>query len=179
MDRYPALEVARKGALAYVGAVAMTGDALTQAFDRLAKRGARFEQDARTRLRKATRMARADVAEGDRQVANGRGALEQGRNRLFAALNLPTQRSVEQLTSEVALLSAQIDELRETMRREAKGAEEPLPGYDKLNAERVVEVLPTLNEQQLLAVRNYEQTHNHRVTVLRAVDKQIEAKTAA
>ena len=72
-------------------------------------------------------------------------------------------------------LSIQIDGLR----RQTQAVEEPLPGYDQLNAESVINLLPSLSEQKLLAVRNYEQVHNSRITVLRAIDKQIEAKVEA
>jgi len=96
---------------------------------------------------------------------------------------LPTQSSIEQLNAEVARLSAQIDQIRAAAHRQARSTHEaqtgPLPGYDKLNAERVVDLLPTLTEPQLLAVQNYEQTHGNRVTVLHAIDKLIEAKAEA
>ena len=49
----------------------------------------------------------------------------------------------------------------------------------KLNAERVAELLPTLDEAQLRTVQTYEQAHGNRVTVLRAIDKLIEAKAEA
>jgi hypothetical protein len=179
----PALTLARKSALASVGAVALTGDTLTSAVDRFAARGAQ--------LRTTTMNGHVDVAKLQDQLAPAseerraklRDIFEQGRDRLLAALNLPTQSTVEQLKTEVARLTAQIDQIRAAARRQARAADEaqasPLPSYDKLNAERVVELLPTLAEPQLLAVQNYEQAHGNRVTVLRAIDKLIEAKAEA
>ena len=176
----PALTLARKSALTSVGAVALTGDTLTSAVDRFAARGAQ--------LRTTVMNGHADVATleeqvlpaSEEQLAKLRGIFEQGRDRLLGALNLPTQSSVEQLKTEVARLSAQIDQIRAAARRQARAADEaqasPLPGYDKLNAERVVELLPTLAEPQLQAVQTYEQAHGNRVTVLRAIDKLNEAK---
>jgi poly(hydroxyalkanoate) granule-associated protein len=189
----PALNLARKSALASVGAVALTSDTLSNTIDRLATRGAQVERAARVRLRLATADVRADIAENQEQlvveskerIAEMGGMVEQGLDRLVGMLNLPTQRTVDQLNSEVARLSAQIDQIRAQTRRQvratevAQGTIEPLPGYDKLNAEQVLDQLPTLTETKLLAVRNYEQTHGNRVTVLRAVDKQLEAKAEA
>lgn len=186
----PALSLARKSALAYVGAVALTSDTVAETFDRLAVRGEKAERAVRVRLRLATADVRADIAENQEQVvaeskerlAGLRGMVEGGLGRLADALNLPTQRAVLQLNDEVARLSTQIDQIRAQSRRQARavevaqGAVEPLPGYDKLNAEHVVEQLQALPEPKLLAVRNYEQTHSNRVTVLRAVDKLLEPK---
>jgi poly(hydroxyalkanoate) granule-associated protein len=179
--------VARKGALAYIGAIALTSDALAQAIERYSERGAQVERAARARLRRTTAAVRKEVednqeqlaAESREQIAEARSALERGRDRVFEALHLPTNSSVEQLSLEVARLNAQIDELRASLRRQARAVEEPVPGYDKLNAESVVDLLPSLSEPKLLAVRNHEQTHSNRVTVLRAIDKQLEAKSAA
>jgi hypothetical protein len=186
----PALSLARKSALASVGAVALTGDTVADTFERLAARGEKAERAVRVRLRLATADVRADIAENQEQVvaeskqriAGLRGMVEGGLGRLAGLLNLPTQGAVLQLNDEVARLSTQIDQIRAQARRQARavevaqGAVEPLPGYDKLNAEHVLDQLQTLPEPKLLAVRNYEQTHGNRVTVLRAVDKLLEAK---
>jgi len=189
----PALNLARKSALASIGAVALTSDTLTDTIDRLAARGAKVERAARARLRTASADVHADIAENQEQlvveskerIAGVRSIFDQGLDQLATLLNLPTQSTVEQLNGEVARLSAQIDQIRAQARRQARvvevaqGAIEPLPGYDKLNAEHVIDLLPTLSEPKLLAVRNYEQTHGNRVTVLRAIDKLIEAKAEA
>jgi len=189
----PALNLARKSALASIGAVALTSDMLTDTIDRLAARGAKVERAARARLRTASADVHADIAENQEQlvveskerIAGVRSIFDQGLDQLATLLNLPTQSTVEQLNGEVARLSAQIDQIRAQARRQARvvevaqGAIEPLPGYDKLKAEHVIDLLPTLSEPKLLAVRNYEQTHGNRVTVLRAIDKLIEAKAEA
>jgi hypothetical protein len=189
----PALSLVRKSALASVGAVALTGDTVAETFERLAARGEKAERAVRVRLRLATADVRADIAENQEQVvaeskerlAGVRGVVEGGLGRLADMLNLPTQRAVLKLNDEVARLSTQIDQIRAQTRRQARavelaqGAVEPLPGYDKLNAEHVVEQLQALPEPKLLAVQNYEQTHSNRVTVLRAVDKLLEPKPEA
>ena len=176
----PALSLARKSALASVGAVALTGDTLTSTVNRLATRGAQVSKSATNGHVNGAQHPEQVAPISEEQLAKLRSLVQQARDWLIAALNLPTQSSIDQLNTEVARLSAQIDQLRAAARRQARAADEaqaiPLPGYDKLNAERVVELLPTLAEPQLLAVQNYEQTHGNRVTVLRAIDKLQEAK---
>jgi hypothetical protein len=179
----PALDLARKSALASVGAVALTGDTLTGTFDRFAARGAQVRKSATNGHADEAPRKPQLLSASDKQLAKLRGLFEQGRDQLISALNLPTQSSIEQLNTEVARLSAQIDQIRAAARRQAKAAQEapaePLPGYDKLNVERAVDLLPTLAEAQLLAVQAYEQAHGNRITVLRAIDKLIEAKAEA
>jgi polyhydroxyalkanoate synthesis regulator phasin len=186
----PVLTLARKSALASVGAVALTGDTLTSTVDRFAARGAQVRKSATNGHGEVAADQKQAVPVSEEQLAKLRELFEQGRDRLIGALSLPTQSSVEELKTEVARLSAQVDQLRAAARRQAKAngdapiphdsaPAEPVPGYDKLNVERVVDLLPTLGESQLLAVQVYEQSHSNRVTVLRAIDKLLEAKAEA
>ena len=68
----PAINVARKSALVYIGAIALTGDRLTQTYDQLAQRGEQVQNAARERLRQAAsearRMVRRDLADGQEQL---------------------------------------------------------------------------------------------------------------
>lgn len=175
----PALNIARKSALAYIGAVALTGDELTQMFERLARRGTSVERAARTQIRRRIRFLRTEVAESQEQLKETREDLVRGRDQLLDALNIPTQASVRDLNDRVAQLLIQVEELRGTIRRQPQAPNEPLPGYDKLNAEAVIERLPALIEPTLLALRAYEQEHANRVTVLRAVERALIVRQAA
>ena len=200
--------IARKGALAYVGALALTGDQVTKTVDQLATRGAKIEHDAReqfakvehdareryakveqstrARLAKITRTFRVEAAEPAEAVAevmvepaeHAAGAFEKGRDRLLEVLSLPTHEDIVKLNQEVDRLSAEIDQLRKQTRRPkvalaASNGAPPLPGYEKLNVEAVVDRLPALDEARLLAVHAYEQEHGKRVTVLRAVERAL------
>ena len=175
-----ALNIARKGALAYIGAVALTGDEVARMVNRLAARGESVEATARARLRRTIRSAREGVAEGREQIDEARMSVMNGRDRLLDALNIPTQMSIEELNAQVARLAAEVDELRGALhRRQAEATAGPLPGYDKLNAEAVIERLAALNEPTLLALRAYEQEHANRVTVLRAIERTLIGLQAA
>lgn len=170
--------VARKGALAYVGALALSGDVARDTFAQLAERGASAEQTARAELRRLTRMVRRDtseaVAEGEEQLSEARSFVAEGRDRVLDMLLLPTQRSLHELNAQVERLSVAIDDLRaKTRRQKAAIPAEPIPGYEKMNVDTVLSRLPKLEEAHLLAVQSYEQAHQNRVTVLRAVERAI------
>jgi hypothetical protein len=186
----PVLTLARKSALVSVGAVALTGDTLTSTVDRFAARGAQMRKSATNGHVVVAADQKQVVPVSEEQPSKLRELFEQGRDRLIGALSLPTQSSVEELKAEVARLSAQLDQFRAAGRRQAKAngdasisqgsaPAEPVPGYDNLNVERVIDLLPTLGESQLLAVQVYEQAHGNRVTVLRAITKLLDAHTEA
>ncbi|MGQ9549233.1 MAG: hypothetical protein ACUVWS_11450, partial [Roseiflexus sp.] len=46
----------------------------------------------------------------------------------------------------------------------------PIPGYDALNAKQAAAIVAELEEDDLLALREYEQAHRNRITVLRAIE---------
>jgi poly(hydroxyalkanoate) granule-associated protein len=176
----PAMNIARKGVLAYIGALALTGDQVAQTLDRMAKRGEQASKDVRTQMQRTLRTVREELVEGREQVADARFDLTSRRDQLLETLNIPSQTAVLELNTQVARLAAQIDELRGTLRRrEAQVPTELLPGYEKLNADTIIDRLPKLEEPALLAVRAYEQQHANRVTVLRAVERALVEHQAA
>jgi polyhydroxyalkanoate synthesis regulator phasin len=176
----PALSVARRGALAYVGAIALTSDFVSTTIEKFAKRGTTAQQAALEQFKATIRRLRPESApkpEGE-QVAKAEQMLAQRRDQLLSALNIPTQSTLHSLNAQVDHLSAAIDELR-TQARRAKTeppvapAAEPLPGYDKMNVDTVVSQLSKFDETGLKEVRAYEQAHGKRVTVLRAIDERL------
>jgi poly(hydroxyalkanoate) granule-associated protein len=184
MTTNPITTIARKSVLAYVGALALASEQVANSVDSMARRGAEVEQGARKRLQRTLRWARNEVEEGQEdvqeQLAETSGNLARSRDRLLDTLNIPTQTSIAELNSQVARLNVQIDELRGTLRRRATQIpSEPFPGYDKLNAEAVVERLAKLDEPTLLAVRAHEQQRANRVTVLRALERTLVERLAA
>ena len=190
----PAINVVRKGTLAYVGAIALTSDLAGEAFKKFVARGKAFEHTAREQFdhanggaRKRIEQAALDlrknlglpVATEPTQLA-GRNLLVQGRERVLDVLNIATQDTLHELDAQVDHLSVAIDELRGKMRRpKAEEPAEPLPGYDKMNVETVVSQLAKFDEAGLRAVRAYEQEHGKRVTVLRAIEERLVLKPEA
>jgi poly(hydroxyalkanoate) granule-associated protein len=193
----PALDVARRGALAYVGALALTRDVVVDTVERFAERGSPVERAVRTRLDHAADVARQRFEQATRRLRGSSepaaeaptkpaDLLAQGRDRLLNALNIPTQRALHDLNDQLDHLSAAIEDLR-TQRRQPKAPEllkpaeapkapelpEPLPGYDTMNVGTVVRHLAEFDNAGLRAVRAYEQAHGNRVTVLRAIEERL------
>jgi len=145
----PALKVARRGALAYVGALALTRDTVVDTVEKFAEHGAPVERAVRTRLNEATAAARRRFeqatsrlrrpAKPDTTPTSPADLLVTGRDRLLDALNIPTQRALHELNDQLDILGAAIEELR-TQRRLPKPAElpEPLPGYDMQRVDVVI-----------------------------------------
>lgn len=181
--------VARKSALAYVGALALTGDAARDSFEQLSQRGADTQQLLReqaqklaSRLRRraaapAAAPAEALPAEAPAEPKKALTLLAQGRDRLLERLQIPTQASLAELNSEIERLSAAIDDLRVKSRRQPS-MPEPLPGYEKMNVDTVLSQLPKLDQAGLLSVQAYEQAHQGRVTVLRGVERTLSERQA-
>ena len=168
----------RKGTLAYVGAIALTGDMARDAFGQLAKRGVSAEQAAMAQLRRLGRTLRRDAEasaeESHEQAAEARNLLVQSRDRVLGMLMIPTQSNLRELNAQVERLTAAIDDLRTKSRRQLREVSaEPVPGYEKMNVDTVLSQLPKLEEAHLLAVRSYETTHQNRVTVMRAVERAL------
>ena len=185
-----ATQIVRKGALAYVGAVALAGDTVGKRFDQYAKRGATVEHDARERLGQARsdmrkrfehatqrllQNVKAPINAGEEQAGAVGNMLEQSRDRVLDALNIPNQRTLHELNTQIDHLGAAIDDLRTQMRR-AKAEAEPLPGYDKMNVDTVLGHLASLDTPGLRKLHAYEQAHGKRVTVLRAVEERLAPK---
>jgi hypothetical protein len=49
----------------------------------------------------------------------------------------------------------------------------PIDNYDERSSEEILADLPTLSEEQLRIVREYEMTNAKRTTVLKAIDRQL------
>ena len=117
----PAITIARKSALAYVGVLALTGDMLSATVEQLAMRGEAAARATRTWVPatagEVEETVHESVAESADQVEQARSMLAKGRDRLLDALNIPTHSSMLKLNVEVAQLGAQIEELRGTLRR--------------------------------------------------------------
>lgn len=61
---------------------------------------------------------------------------------------------------------------------ESKAPVAPVPGYDALNAKQAAALVDDLDVATLLALREYEQAHRNRVTVLRAIDLALAQRNA-
>lgn len=190
MERVSVLETARKGALAYIGALALAGDAVSAVFTSCAKQGEAVRGEALERWEQVANHAREMTGRPERvareQLEQAKRALERAQEQILDRLNLPTYTSVERLSEELTELSGQVDSLRRAPLRSAAGVSAaplngaaPLPGYERMNAETAINRLAMLDFHGLLELRAYEQQHGNRVTVLRAIERLLAAAPPA
>ncbi len=173
----PALNAARRGTLAYLGALALTTDFVSQTIEKFVKRGNAAQQTALEQFKVAARRLRREPAPAG-APAPSEAILAQRRDQLLNALYIPTQNTLRDLNAQVEHLSAAIDDLRAQAQRAkpeppATSSAEPLPGYDKMNVDTVVSQLSKFDAAGLKELRAYEQAHGKRVTVLRAIDERL------
>ena len=170
------LRTARTGTYAYVGALAMVGDQVTEIFNRFEKRGTQVERRARIQLQNVTgTMQNEIVSEGQAVADKVEAAYDETanvRNRVLHLLQIPTHSSVENLHRQVACLSIKVDVLNSALRtQEHPALEEPFPGYNTLYVEDVLARLSQLDTASLHSVRTYEEHHDNRVMVMREVER--------
>lgn len=180
---------ARTGALASIGAVALAGDVVSEAFDDAVRSGEHTLAELRVSLEQS-RVYKTFESEGTAlrerlgtPVSRVASELQHAQGRLMDNLDLPARTAIVRLDGEVARLSALVDEMRAgkagapkavaSRVRMAEPLPEPLPDYDTMNVDTVVSRLHKLGEAELLAVRAYEQQNSGRITVLRAVERTL------
>jgi hypothetical protein len=181
------IDILRKGVLAYIGAIAMTSDQVVKTLDQFTKRGAQARKRAGKGAKKGELAAprqveRAIGRPGDdiEESVAATKALDNARNRLPGALNQSAHADVLELNSEIARLDDESDDAgNKTDQQESEVATRLLPDYEKLNAKAVIDRLPTLEEPDLLALRVYEPGHANRITVLRAIERELISRQAA
>lgn len=64
------------------------------------------------------------------------------------------------------------EKAEEAQRLEHGGGPEPIPGYDRLNADEAISQLSGLNEAELAEVETYERRNQDRKTVLDAIESR-------
>ena len=132
----------------------------------------------------ATRSAKRMADEAKSMGKSWESQVQQQIEQVLLRLGIPTRDQLEQISREIADLSAKLDTYMARLGPAADtpvttSASAPLPDYDALNAKDVLAVLPGLTLEQLEALRAYEADHANRVTVLREVDEQIQARLQA
>lgn len=185
--------LSRKTFLAYAGLWGMAYDEAKELVDRgkelvdkAENRGEKIEkrtsqeakkyyEQAETRLNKVQTRVRKRFETSE---STAEQELETQVERVLERLGIPSRERIVRLSSEIEALSQKIDRV---MAEEASGpaAEAPMPGYDEMTAKEVVSHLRGLTLTELAAIRTYELAHENRVTVLREIDRQIEAMPIA
>lgn len=172
--------VGRTAVLAYLGMWGLAYDGaqelLTQSqrfVKRAERRGGIIEDKAVTRARRTVKRARYKVQD---QVKEMEAAVER------LPLVPQTEAAVKSAKTKLETLSKNLVERVESMKPEtvmvetpAEAVPEPLPGYDTMTAKVIIKELQSLPVSKVMEVREYEMTHENRVTVLREADALIQA----
>lgn len=181
-------DVSRKSVSAYVGMWRMifdgaknTVDRSMRLFDDAAERGEDVEQKAVDNAQEITNQAedRANKIQ-DRVTRTFRRSKDEMDSQIEAALNrldIPTHSSIVELNAKLDALNKKLDEMIVVQAEPV--VEQPMPRYDKLTAKEIVSKLAPLTIEELAAVKQYEMAQENRVTVLREVDRRLEAMPIA
>lgn len=190
-------DVTHKTVLAYVGAWGLAYDEATELWsrsrdmvDRAVDRGEKVED----RVSKEARQLREETEHRlevlqrrlRRREEEAEAEMEEEVESILTRLNLPSRSSIASLQRQVDSLSRKVDDAlarRRAATVTAPAAEtievEPFPGYDELTAREIIERLDALTIEQMVALKQYEMAHENRVTVIREVDRRLEAMPIA
>lgn len=83
---------------------------------------------------------------------------------------------VDRVEAGVERVTKRAEKVEATVEKKVDELVNPIDNYDELNVEQVSAKLSTLNVAQLGTVRAYEVANKNRVTVLRALDDELEAR---
>ncbi len=92
-------------------------------------------------------------------------------------LEVPTQNTLVELNERIEMLNKKIDNM--ILAQNQVVIEQPMPRYDTLTAKDIVKRLDELTLEELVNVKQYEMAHENRVTVLREVDRRLDAMPIA
>ena len=172
----------RKAALAYVGLWGLAYDEAKSWMDygqelveRAEKRGTKVEEqatdDARRYYKEATKRVRRSTEEPVQEVE---AEVETRMEQVLERLGIPTRKQLVELEARLDKLN---DKLAQTAATKAVvKAKAPIDGYEELTVDDVEPLLPTLSPGELKALAAYEEKHKNRVTLLRAIDEQLEQR---
>ena len=181
-------ELGRKSLYAYLGMWRMiydgamdTVDSSKRMFNSVVERGAGVEQMAVNEAQEVVAQAETRVNQVQNRVRKtfrrSEQELEGQIEAILQRLDVPTRANVLKLNANIEALNKKINTV---ITAQTEGVvERPLPRYDELTAKEIVNRLDALTIDELVAVKQYEMAHENRVTVLREVDRRLQAMPIA
>lgn len=182
-------KVGRKAVLAYAGLWGLAYDEAKAILERGKKlvdeaehRGEEFEETAASEAQKARKEAEERVKKLQKRLekrirrteSKTEKQLERQVQDVLDRLGIPSRERIEKLNREIDALTKKIDQ------QLAKPAVElPIANYEVLNVKEVVSQLDNLSPAELATIKEYEIAHENRVTVLREIDRRLEAEPVA
>lgn len=134
--------------------------------DLLNKRVTEMRQEATQEVRNLRKRVESRVEEVGKEVAARGEAMEK---EVQKAMDKVKPSSVNGKHAEVDQIKIEVEIVTQP----------PIAGYDEMNVEEVGERLGLLDVEKLAEVRAYELTHKNRITVLREIDNELEARAQA
>lgn len=181
-------DISRKSVTAYIGMWRMiydgaksTVDRSMHLFDNAVERGEDVEQEAINNTKEITNQAEERANKMQNRITRSfRRSKDEMDSQIESALNrldIPSRANIAELNAKLDVLDKKLNEL---MALQAEAVVElPMPRYDKLTAKEIVSKLAPLTIEELAAVKQYEMAQENRVTVLREVDRRLEAMPIA
>lgn len=177
----------RKSYYAYLGmwrmiydSAANTVDRSKRLFDQAVERGESVEQTAVSEAKSMANQVEQRAGKMQKRVRRSfrrsERELENQVEAVLSRLDVPSRAHVNKLNANLDALNAKLNDLLVTGETAVVA---PIVGYDTLTAKEVVAKLDKLTVAELVDVKQYEMAHEDRVTVLREVDRRIEAMPIA
>jgi hypothetical protein len=145
--------------------------------DKAEKRGVKVEKELNERVTEMRKEATEEVRNLRKRVET---QVEEVKDEVTArgeAMEKEVQKAIEKVKpSSINGKNVQVDVVK--IEVEVVTAP-PVAGYDEMNVEEVREQLGLLDVVKLQEVRGYEVAHKNRITVLREIDAELEARAQA
>lgn len=132
----------------------------------LKERAAEMRKEATEEVRSLRKRVESQVDEVSKEVATRGEAVEKEVQKAFDKV-MPGGANGKHM--EIDQIKIEVDVVTQS----------PIAGYDEMNVDEVGERLGLLDAPKLLEVRAYEVSHKNRVTVLRDIDAELEARAQA
>lgn len=145
--------------------------------DKAIERGESIENNARQEVQNVANSVESKASDAQKRVTSVFRRSEKKVDETLEAgleqMDLPSKDTVAELNQKLEAINAKVE--RMIVEQNQLIVEQPMPGYDQLTAKEITARLNTLTMGQLAAVKAYEMANENRVTVLRDVDRRLEA----
>ena len=156
----------------------------SESAERQQQRAQEFSELVSSNLREQAEAGRANAQQLSEQASKQREAYAEFLDTAFSRYRAGTEQATQSAQADVRALSDTTTELLGTAtgavgatvegaERAAEAAVFPIEGYDEMNVDEVSERLEGLSVEELQLVRDYEELHEGRKTLLEEMDRKI------
>lgn len=165
----------RKAERVYLGLLGMAYDYSRD----MMKSGMKFLDKAEERGVEVEKLLNEQMTEMRKRVESRVEEVKEEVTTRGEAMEKEVQKALDKVKpSSINGKRAEVDQIKIDVEVDMAAAQ-PIAGYDEMNVEEVRERLGLLDVAKLQEVRAYEAAHKNRVTVLREIDDELEARAQA